>query len=81
MSKEEQMRVKVITDRMVFRGTLHVPEGLRFTDAVERLEKQIALCDVEVRSVDDDSLIMKSPFLVVRLNQVIALVPFEDEEE
>jgi hypothetical protein len=64
----------------LIRGTIHVRRGWRIKDELESEGAFIAVTNAEVLSTDG-SILYHPPFLAIRKDQIIWVIPTEDENE
>jgi hypothetical protein len=68
----------VQTSLQLIRGTLHVRQGERVKDELDRDELFLAVTDASVYAADGRTVLQQAPFLAVRRNQIIWIIPLED---
>ncbi|MCB0101793.1 MAG: hypothetical protein H6635_14680 [Anaerolineales bacterium] len=64
----------------LIRGTIHVRREWRIKDELESEGAFIAVTNAEVFS-SDGSILYQPPFLAIRKDQIIWIIPTEDENE
>jgi hypothetical protein len=68
----------VQTTGQLIRGKLHVREGERLQDELDRDEPFLAMTDATVVGPEEEVL-FQAPFLAVRRSQIIWVLPIRDE--
>jgi len=70
----------VQTTLHMIRGTLHIRQGERVKDELDRDELFLAITDATVLA-PDGTVIQQAPFLAVRRAQIVWIIPTAEEEE
>ncbi len=68
----------VQTSGQLIRGNVHVREGERLKDELDRDELFLAMTDASVLGTDGQVL-FQAPFLAVRRNQIIWVIPEQEQ--
>jgi hypothetical protein len=71
----------VQTTLQLIRGTLHIRQGERVKDELDRDELFLAITNASVYATDDKTVLHQAPFLAVRRSQIIWILPLEDKGE
>lgn len=72
--------VTVQTTMQMIRGRMHVRRDQRVKDELDRNEKFLALTDVQVLGPDGQAL-FQSPFLAVKREHIVWVMPEKQDEE
>lgn len=70
----------VQTTLHMIRGTIHIRQGERVKDELDRDELFLAITDASVLAVDG-SVLHTAPFLAVRRAQIVWIIPTAEEQE
>ena len=70
----------VQTTLHMIRGTLHIRQGERVKDELDRDELFLAITDATVLA-PDGTVLQRAPFLAVRRAQIVWIIPTAEEEE
>lgn len=68
------------TTLQLIRGLMHVRQGERVKDELDRDELFLAITDASVLAPDGVTILHKAPFLAVRRNQIVWIVPLEEDQ-
>lgn len=71
----------VQTTLQLIRGTLHIRQGERVKDELDRDELFLAITNASVYATDDKTVLHQAPFMAVRRNQIVWILPLEDRGE
>jgi len=71
----------VQTTLQLIRGTLHIRQGERVKDELDRDELFLAITNASVYATDDKTVLHQAPFLAVRRNQIVWILPLEERGE
>jgi len=74
------VNVTVQTTIHLMRGRMHVQRDLRMKDELDRKESFLALTDVHVLGPDGQTL-FQSPFLAVRREHIVWVIPEQSSSE
>jgi hypothetical protein len=74
------VQVVVQTTLQLLRGRMHVRRGERIKDELDRDELFIAMTDVEVVG-SESQVLFQSPFIAVRRNQIVWVMPEDEDQE
>ena len=69
----------VQTTQHLIRGTLHVRQGERVKDELDRDELFLAVTNASVLAADGKTVLHEAPFLAVRRNQIVWIIPLTEE--
>jgi hypothetical protein len=70
----------VQTTMQLIRGTLHICQGERVKDELDRDELFLAITEASVLASDGTTVLHQAPFLAVRRAQIVWIIPAEEEE-
>ena len=74
------VQVVVQTTLQLLRGRMHVRHGERIKDELDRDELFLAMTDVEVVG-SEGQVLFQSPFMAVRRNQIVWVMPENEDQE
>ena len=60
-------------------GAVHIRQNERVKDELERDEFFLAITDASVLAPDGQSVLHQAPFLAVRRDQIVWIIPLEEE--
>ena len=69
----------VQTSVQLIRGAVHIRQNERVKDELERDEFFLAITDASVLAPDGQSVLHQAPFLAVRRDQIVWIIPLEEE--
>lgn len=69
----------VQTTLQLVRGDLHIHQGERVKDELDRDELFLAVTDASVLAPDGETVLHQAAFLAVRRNQIVWIIPLEDK--
>ena len=76
--KKLPVSVVIQTVTHLIRGLVHVREGERFKNELERDELFLAVTNARVYNADD-KVVFNEPFMAIRRAQIIWIMPVEEE--
>jgi hypothetical protein len=76
--KKIPISVVIQTTTHLIRGSVHVREGERFKNELERDEKFLAVTDASIYTADD-KLLFSQPFMAILRAQIVWIMPVEEE--
>lgn len=68
------------TTTHLVRGSVHIRQGDRFKDELENNERYVAVTDASIFDADG-KMIYRVPFLAVQREQIVWVMPVEDDDE
>ncbi len=68
------------TTTHMLRGFVHVRQGERFKNELERQENFLAVTSVSVLGAGDE-ILFTAPFMAVKRSQIVWVMPASDEQE
>jgi len=71
----------VQTSLQLIRGVIHIHQGERVKDELDRDEFFLAITDASILAPDGETVLRSAPFLAVRRSQIVWIIPQEAEEE
>lgn len=71
----------VQTTLQLIRGTLHIRQGERVKDELDRDELFLAITNASVYATDDRTVLHQAPFIAVRRNQIVWILPVDERGE
>ncbi len=69
----------VQTSVQLIRGAVHIRQNERVKDELERDEFFLAITEASVLAPDGQSVLHQAPFLAVRRDQIVWIIPLEEE--
>src|SRR5512140_2159261 len=78
--KKLPVSVVIQTVTHLIRGLVHIREGERFKNELERDELFLAVTNATVYNTDD-KVIFTSPFMAIRREQIIWIMPVNEEPQ
>lgn len=69
----------VQTSAQLIRGAVHIRQNERVKDELERDEFFLAITEASVLAPDGQSVLHQAPFLAVRRDQIVWIIPLEEE--
>lgn len=69
------MHATMQTTTGIIRGDVHVREGQRLKDELDRDEPFLAVTDATVIGPDGEAIVFRAPFIAVRRTQIVWVVP------
>lgn len=69
----------VQTSVQLIRGAVHIRQNERVKDELERDEFFLAITDASVLAPDGQTVLHQAPFLAVRRDQIVWIIPLEEE--
>ena len=69
----------VQTSVQLIRGAVHIRQNERVKDELERDEFFLAITEASVLAPDRQSVLHQAPFLAVRRDQIVWIIPLEEE--
>ncbi len=70
----------VQTSLQLIRGEIHIRQGERVKDELDRDELFLAITDASILAPDGETVLRSAPFLAVRRSQIVWIIPQEAEE-
>lgn len=71
----------VQTSIQLIRGAVHIRQNERFKDELERDELFLAITEASILAPDGQTVLHQSPFLAVRRDQIVWVIPLEEKGE
>jgi len=78
--KKLPVPVVIQTNSQLIRGLIHVREGERLKNELERTETFLAVTNASVHD-GNDRLLFSAPFMAVQFSQVVWIMPVEEESQ
>jgi len=78
--KKIPVPVVLQTATHLVRGMVHVREGERLKNELERVEAFLAVTNASIYGVDD-KLLFTVPFMAVQRTQIVWIMPVEEEDQ
>jgi hypothetical protein len=72
------VHASIQTANQLVRGTIHVRQGERLKDELDRNEVFLAVTDVTILG-SEGQVLFQAPFLAVRRSQIVWVLPEKDE--
>lgn len=72
------VHASIQTTNQLVRGTIHVRQGERLKDELDRNEVFLAVTDVTILGLEGQ-VVFQAPFLAVRRSQIVWVLPEKDE--
>lgn len=69
------------TTTHLVRGFIHIRQGERLKNELERDEKFLAVTNAVVHGANDDKVLFNAPFMAVQRAQIIWIFPIEGEPQ
>ena len=70
----------VQTSLQLIRGEIHIRQGERVKDELDRDDLFLAITDASILAPDGETVLRSAPFLAVRRSQIVWIIPQEAEE-
>jgi len=70
----------VLTETFLIRGKIHIPVNMRFSDAINRFQKEIPFLpavEVEIKLLSSHEEIEKRDFILINKDKIVAIIPLE----